>query len=326
MQDPHFWDQPQQAEKVIEEVNAIKSWTHPFEEVESCLNMVKEFSSELQAGKDEVLVQELYQELDKAGKIMEELEIKKMLSGELDNKNCYLTINAGAGGTEACDWAQMLARMYQRWAHKRKWKVEVVDSLPGDVAGVKSMTLSLQGPFAYGYAKAEKGVHRLVRISPFDSNAKRHTSFASVDVTPEITEDIHIDIRPEDLRVDTFRSSGAGGQHVNTTDSAVRITHLPSGIVVSCQKERSQLQNKETCLKMLRSKLYEEEVSKREKALREESGEKKEIAWGSQIRNYVFHPYTLVKDTRTKVEVHNVQEVMDGDLDEFVMAYLKEFG
>jgi len=216
--------------------------------------------------------------------------------------------------------------MYQRWAATRGWKVEVVDTVEGDVAGVKSITLKFSGEFAYGYSKSEKGVHRLVRISPFDSNAKRHTSFASVDVTPEVDDDIHIDIKPDDLRIDTYRSSGAGGQHVNKTDSAVRITHLPSGIVVTCQNQRSQLQNKETCFKMLRSKLYEIEVIEREKALKSLGGEKKEIAWGSQIRNYVFQPYTLVKDTRTKVETGNIQAVMDGDLDEFVNAYLKEFG
>jgi len=215
--------------------------------------------------------------------------------------------------------------MYQRWANKRGWKVELVDSVDGDVAGIKSITFKFEGEFAYGYAKAEKGVHRLVRISPFDSNAKRHTSFASVDVTPEVTDDIVIDIKPEELRVDTYRASGAGGQHVNKTDSAVRMTHIPTGIVVSSQTQRSQIQNREACLKMLRSKLYEKEVTERENALKAMSGEKKEIAWGSQIRNYVFQPYTLVKDTRTKFESGNIQAVMDGDLDDFVNAYLKEF-
>jgi peptide chain release factor 2 len=255
-----------------------------------------------------------------------DLEVRRMLAGEMDNKDCYLTINSGAGGTEACDWAQMLSRMYQRWAAKKGWKVEVVDFVEGDVVGLKSITLRFVGNFAYGYSKAEKGVHRLVRISPFDSNAKRHTSFASVDVSPEITDDIQIDIRPDDLRVDTFRSSGAGGQHVNKTDSAVRLTHLPTGIVVSCQTQRSQVQNKESCFQMLRSKLYELEVLEREKALNKMKGEKMENAWGSQIRNYVFQPYTLVKDTRTKAESGNIQAVMDGDIDNFVNAYLKEFG
>jgi peptide chain release factor 2 len=325
MEEASFWEDTNQAKKVIEEVNTIKYWTEPYKEASSRFEIVKGLLQEVSEEEDPPFFQELIQELNNLFKEVEELEVKKMLSGELDKKFCYLTINAGAGGTEACDWASMLFRMYQRWATKKGWKVEVIDSVDGEVAGIKSITMNFQGAFAYGYAKAEKGVHRLVRISPFDSNAKRHTSFASVDVSPEIQEDIQIEIKPEDLRIDTFRSSGAGGQHVNTTDSAVRITHHPTGIVVSCQNERSQLQNKETCFKMLRSKLYEREVLEREKALKEEGGEKKEIAWGSQIRNYVFHPYTLVKDTRTKYEKMNVQEVMDGDIDEFITAYLKEF-
>jgi peptide chain release factor 2 len=220
----------------------------------------------------------------------------------------------------------MLCRMYQRWATRKGWQCEMVDFVPGDVVGYKHVTLKLSGPFTYGYSKAEKGVHRLVRISPFDSNAKRHTSFASVEVSPEITDDIEIDVRPDEIRVDTYRASGAGGQHVNKTDSAVRITHLPSGIVVSCQGERSQIQNRETCMKMLRSRLYEVAVEEREAKMRDLSGEKKAIGWGSQIRNYVFQPYSLVKDARTKVESGNVQAVMDGDIDLFVNAYLKELG
>lgn len=326
MQQEGFWDNNQKAKQVIDESNKLKYWTKPYEEVYSRFETVRDLLKEITESEDKLFFSELLQELESIIKEVEALEIKKMLSGELDDKSCYITINAGAGGTEACDWALMLVRMYQRWAAKRGWKVEVIDSVDGDVAGVKSTTLSVQGPFAYGYSKAEKGVHRLVRISPFDSNAKRHTSFASVDVTPEIEEDIEIALKPEDLRIDTYRSSGAGGQHVNTTDSAVRITHVPTGIVVSCQKERSQLQNKETCLRMLKSKLYEQEVLAREKALKEQEGEKKEIAWGSQIRNYVFHPYTLVKDTRTKFEKGNVQEVMDGEIDEFITEYLKAFG
>ena len=248
-----------------------------------------------------------------------------MLGGELDNKDCYLEINAGAGGTESCDWAAMLARMYQRYAARRGWKVEVVDRLEGEIAGLKSITFKFSGSFAYGYCKSEKGVHRLVRISPFDSNAKRHTSFASVDATP-LVEDIEIEIRPDDLKIDTYRASGAGGQHVNKTDSAVRITHLPTNLVVSCQSERSQVQNKETCMTMLKSKLYEKEYLERQKKLSTLEGEKKEIAWGSQIRNYVFQPYTLVKDTRTRFEVGNIEAVMDGEIEDFVDAYLKEFG
>jgi peptide chain release factor 2 len=249
-----------------------------------------------------------------------------MLSGEMDKNSCFLSINAGAGGTESCDWVSMLLRMYQRWATKHHWKCEVVDILEGEVAGVRNVTLYIDGAYAYGYAKAEKGVHRLVRISPFDSNARRHTSFAAVDVVPEVTEDIKIDLRQEDIRVDTYRASGAGGQHVNKTDSAVRMQHIPSGIVVSSQSQRSQIQNREACLKMLRSKLYELEVEERQKKLAELSGEKKENSWGSQIRSYVFQPYTLVKDTRTKYEIGNVQAVMDGDIDPFIHEYLKQFG
>jgi peptide chain release factor 2 len=326
MQQEGFWDNNQKAQQVIDESNKLKYWTKPYEEVYSRFETVRDLLREITESEDALFFAELLQELASIMKEVETLEIKKMLSGELDDKSCYITINAGAGGTEACDWALMLVRMYQRWSAKRGWKVEVIDSVDGDVAGIKSTTLSVQGPFAYGYSKAEKGVHRLVRISPFDSNAKRHTSFASVDVTPDIEEDIEIALKPEDLRIDTYRSSGAGGQHVNTTDSAVRITHIPTGLVVSCQQERSQLQNKETCLRMLKSKLYEQEVLAREKALKEQEGEKKEIAWGSQIRNYVFHPYTLVKDTRTKFEKGNVQEVMDGEIDEFITEYLKTFG
>ncbi len=321
-----FWNDPEHAKLVIDEANSLKAWLEPYEESLKRFKSVSGLLQEIDPQQDPEFFQECKSELDQILLVVEELEVKKMLCSELDNKSCYLTVNAGAGGTEACDWAMMLVRMYQRWAASRGWKVQLIDTVQGDVTGIKSATLNFQGPFAYGYAKAEKGVHRLVRISPFDSNAKRHTSFASVDVSPELDLTIEITLRPEELRIDTFRSSGAGGQHVNTTDSAVRITHLPSGIVVSCQSERSQLQNKETCLKMLKSKLYERQVMEQEEALRKESGEKKEIAWGSQIRNYVFHPYTLVKDTRTKYETSRVQDVMDGDLDGFIKAYLKEFG
>jgi peptide chain release factor 2 len=284
---------------------------------------IKSLLPEADALGDEAFLEELTDELKRMDGLLEELEFKKMLSGELDNKNCYLSINSGAGGTEACDWTEMLARMYRRWAEKKGWKIEVVDVLEGDVAGLKNITFKIQGPFAYGYAKAEKGVHRLVRISPFDANAKRHTSFAGVDVVPEISDDIEIEVRSEDLRVDTYRASGAGGQHVNKTDSAVRMTHIPSGIIVSSQTQRSQIQNREACLKMLKSRLYELEVEKRNKTLKEISGEQREIAFGSQSRNYVFHPYNLVKDTRTGKETSNIQAVMDGEIDEFIHAYLR---
>lgn len=326
MQEATFWDDQDEAKKVIDDVGALKGWTVPYRDIEKRLSDVKELLPDVLALKEEELLQDLRAELSKLEEEVAALEVRKMLSGELDGKNCYLSINAGAGGTEACDWALMLSRMYQRFASKKGWKISIVDTVDGDVAGIKSMTLHIVGPFAYGYCKSEKGVHRLVRISPFDSNAKRHTSFASVDVTPEVDEDIQIQVRPEDLRIDTYRASGAGGQHVNKTDSAVRITHLPTGIVVSCQGERSQLQNKETCMKMLKAKLYEKEELERKAKLENLGGEKKEIAWGSQIRNYVFQPYTLVKDTRTKYEVGNAEAVLDGDLEGFINAYLKEFG
>ncbi len=327
MGEPGFWDDPSAAQTVINESNELKGWTVPYAELKGRFEGVESLLPEAEELGDEALVEELITELAAVERELETLEVRRMLSGEMDNKACFLTINSGAGGTEACDWAAMLSRMYQRWAERRKWKVEIVDFVDGEVAGYKSVTLKLSGSFAYGYAKAEKGVHRLVRISPFDSGNRRHTSFASVDVTPEITDDIEIDIQPGDLRIDTFRASGAGGQHVNVTDSAVRITHFPTGIVVSCQNERSQLQNKETCMKLLRSKLYEQEVMEREKNLQEMGGEKKEIAWGSQIRNYVFQPYTLVKDTRTGHEAGHIESMMDGELlDEFIITYLKEFG
>lgn len=321
-----FWDDKHAAQKVISECNALKLWTVPYQELKQSFSNIQALLPEVIAENEVGLLEEFRKELVRIDKNLSEMEIRKMLSGEMDNKSCYLSINSGAGGTEACDWALMLSRMYQRWTAKKGWKVEVIDTVEGDVAGIKSVTLKVSGPFAYGYCKAEKGVHRLVRISPFDSNAKRHTSFASVDVAPEVEDDIDISINPDEIRIDTYRASGAGGQHVNKTDSAVRITHIPSGIVVSCQGERSQLQNKETCFKLLRAKLYEKEVEERQSKIAALGGEKKENAWGSQIRNYVFQPYTLVKDTRTKHESGNVQAVMDGDLDEFVNAYLKEFG
>lgn len=326
MEQEGFWNDNQKAQQVIQECNELRAWTKPCKDLEQRFISLQEILPEAYSLEDQELIEELIEELLAIEQTIDTLEVRRMLSGELDNKNCYLSINAGAGGTEACDWVQMLARMYERWANKRSWKVEIVDSEEGEVAGIKSVTIKFSGDFAFGYAKAEKGVHRLVRISPFDSNAKRHTSFASVDVTPEVTDDINIEIKPEEIRIDTYRASGAGGQHVNKTDSAVRITHTPSGIVVSCQAQRSQLQNKETCFKMLKSKLYEQEVEIRESKLQAMGGEKKEIAWGSQIRNYVFQPYTLVKDTRTGFESGNIQSVMDGEIDGFVYAFLKEQG
>jgi len=321
-----FWDKPEAAQKVISESNELKAWTLPYNQVKERFANVQSLLPEAEESGDQAFVEELLNELEEIEKVISELEIRKMLSGEMDSKSCYLSINAGAGGTEACDWALMLSRMYQRWASKRGWDVEMLDTVEGDVAGIKSITFKIAGSYAYGYCKAEKGVHRLVRISPFDSNAKRHTSFASVDVSPEVGDDIQIDLRPEDIRVDTYRASGAGGQHVNKTDSAVRMTHIPTGIIVSCQRERSQIQNRESCMKMLRAKIYEQELAERKAKIDKMGGEKKEIGWGHQIRSYVFQPYTLVKDNRTDYEVGNIAAVMDGEIDEFVLAYLKEFG
>jgi peptide chain release factor 2 len=326
MEEPHFWEDSSQAQKVVKECNELKSWTSVFHEIFSRFENLKEIYPEALKEGDEIFLKELHLEFVQIEKKLEELELRKMLSGPMDSKSCYLSINAGAGGTEACDWAEMLGRMYLRYAQRRGWNAEILDRVDGDVAGVKSLTFRFEGEYSYGMCKSEKGVHRLVRISPFDSNARRHTSFASVDVSPILDEEIVVEIKPEDLRIDTFRASGAGGQHVNRTDSAVRITHLPTGIVVSSQSERSQVQNKETCMKMLKSKLYEKEVMEREQVLKQLGGEKKKIEWGSQIRNYVFQPYTLVKDARTKWESGNVQAVMDGEIEDFVTAYLKEFG
>jgi peptide chain release factor 2 len=325
MAEPSFWEDQATAQKVVDECTALRRWTVPYREISARFSDVKDLLPEAEEIGDGELVKELLAQLDEIEKTLSDLEIRKMLSGELDARDCYLEINAGAGGTESCDWAAMLSRMYQRFATKRGWQVEIVDRLDGEVAGIKNITFRFKGPFAYGYCKAEKGVHRLVRISPFDSNARRHTSFASVDVIP-VVEDVQIEVRAEDIKVDTFRASGAGGQHVNKTDSAVRMTHVPTGIVVTCQSERSQIQNRETCMSMMKAKLYEREVEHQRQKIQALGGEKKEIAWGSQIRNYVFQPYTLVKDTRTKVEVGNIQAVMDGDIDEFINAYLKEFG
>ena len=266
---------------------------------------------------------ELEEKMKLLNKEIEDYKIKLLLDEEYDSNDSILTINAGAGGTEACDWVEMLYRMYDRWANKSGFKVEILDSLQGDEAGIKSITLNIKGDYSYGLLKGEKGVHRLVRISPFDSNARRHTSFAAVNVVPEIENDVSINMSSEDLKVDTYRSSGAGGQHVNTTDSAVRITHIPTNTVVTCQKERSQIKNRETAMKILKSKLIEIELEKRAAEIQSIKGSESKIEWGSQIRSYVFQPYKLVKDHRTKAEEGNVDKVMDGDINLFINEYLK---
>lgn len=320
---PDFWDDNERAQKIIGELNAIKAVVEEFTELSSRyedLELTRELAEDEQ---DDSLAAELGTGVAALMKKLDEYELQLLLNQPYDKLNAYLELHPGAGGTESQDWADMLLRMYRRWGEKRGFKVEVVDYLPGDEAGVKSVTLLFKGFNAYGYLKAEKGVHRLVRISPFDASGRRHTSFVSCDVMPEIDDSIEIEIRPEDLHVDTYRSSGAGGQHINKTESAVRITHMPTGIVVSCQTERSQIQNRERCMTMLRSKLYEKKIEEQQQQLAEIRGVQMDIAWGSQIRSYVFHPYSMVKDHRTGAESGNIGSVMDGEIDFLIDAYLR---
>ncbi|EPP35372.1 peptide chain release factor 2 [Chlamydia ibidis] len=322
-----FWNNVGEAGKITERIASLKKQLSAYQDFKARVDNLVFFLSDSEACDDSELRRELDKEFVACEERLAQWETERLLSGEVDKNNCFLFMNAGAGGTESCDWVDMLFRMYSRWASSHQWKVEVVDRVDGDVAGIKHITLKISGEYAYGYAKAERGVHRLVRISPFDSNAKRHTSFASVDVSPEIDDQVEIDIKPNDLRIDTFRSSGAGGQHVNVTESAVRITHLPTGIVVSCQSERSQIQNRESCMKMLRARIYEKIMQEKLEKQMTERKDKKEIAWGSQIRNYVFQPYSLVKDVRTGYETGNVQAMMDGELlDDFIKAFLSQYG
>ncbi|ADI51136.1 Bacterial Peptide Chain Release Factor 2 (RF-2) [Chlamydia trachomatis A2497] len=322
-----FWDDVVRAGKISERIARLKQQLSEFNELKNKVSAIQFFLEDEESSKDLEMQKELEKEFVFCEKKITEWETLRLLSGELDRNSCFLSINAGAGGTESCDWVEMLLRMYMRWASSHSWRIEVIDRLDGEVAGIKHITLKLVGEYAYGYAKAESGVHRLVRISPFDSNAKRHTSFASVEVFPEIDDKIEVEIRPGDIRIDTYRSSGAGGQHVNVTDSAVRITHFPTGIVVSCQNERSQIQNREACMNMLRARIYQKLLQERLEKQNIDRKNKKEISWGSQIRNYVFQPYTLVKDVRTGYEVGNIQAMMDGELlDAFIKAYLVDYG
>lgn len=323
MADPSFWDDQNKAQSVIQETNGIKEYVNGFETIEENLENLEVSYELVKEENDQELFADLDAELQQFITDVNQFELQLLLSEPYDANNAILELHPGAGGTESQDWASMLLRMYQRWAEERNFKVETLDYLPGDEAGLKSVTLIIKGHNAYGYLKAEKGVHRLVRISPFDSSGRRHTSFVSCDVTPEMSDDVDIDIRTEDIKVDTYRASGAGGQHVNTTDSAVRITHLPTNIIVTCQNERSQIKNREAAMKMLKSKLYQLEVEKQRQELDDIRGEQKEIGWGSQIRSYVFHPYSMVKDHRTDKETGNTQAVMDGDINPFIDAYLR---
>ncbi len=323
MLEPNFWNDQQGAQKVINEANGLKDLVNEYKELVDTQENLELTHDLVKEEEDSELHAELESELHELVTRLNEFELQLLLSEPYDKNNAILELHPGAGGTESQDWGSMLLRMYTRWGEKKGFKVETLDYLAGDEAGIKSVTLLIKGHNAYGYLKAEKGVHRLVRISPFDSSGRRHTSFVSCEVMPEFNDDIEIEIRTEDLRIDTYRSSGAGGQHINTTDSAVRITHIPTGVVVSCQSERSQIKNRETAMSMLKAKLYQREIEEKEKQLAEIRGEQKEIGWGSQIRSYVFHPYSMVKDHRTNTESGNVQAVMDGDIDPFINAYLR---
>ena len=321
--EPDFWQDQKKAQQVIRAKNALKDIVDLYEELDLQLTSLNDTADELKSEFDEELMmiaEEEYMDMDKK---FEDFEIQVLLSHEYDQNNAILEIHPGAGGTESCDWASMLYRMYTRYAEKHGFKVSVLDYLPGDEAGIKSVTFLVEGDKAYGYLKSEKGVHRLVRISPFDSGARRHTSFVSLDVMPQFNDEIEIDIKPEDLIVETKRASGAGGQHINKTDSAVRMVHKPTGIVATCQNGRSQHENREECLRVLKSRLYQLEIEEQEKKIAKIKGVQSANEWGSQIRSYVMHPYSLVKDVRTGYETSQVQSVLDGDLDEFIFAYLK---
>ena len=324
MLEPNFWDDKRSSEKVIHELNSLKDSLERVSILKNKIDTNLALATEWKNNED-VEVKELVElEIAEINEELESLEIQILLDGKFDSMGAILEVHSGAGGTEACDWAEMLYRMYERFCNNHGYKLEVIDTQYGEEAGIKSLTMLVQGMYAYGYLKAEKGVHRLVRISPFDSNARRHTSFASIDITPLFEQtDVDVEIKDSDIRIDVYRSSGCGGQGVNTTDSAVRITHFPTGIVVTCQNERSQIQNKERAMEVLKNKIYQLELEKRDSALKEIKGGVMDINFGSQIRSYVMHPYSMVKDHRTNVETSNVSKVLDGDLDMFINAYLK---
>ncbi|OSP17097.1 peptide chain release factor 2 [Staphylococcus agnetis] len=324
MAQPNFWDDQAKAQEIIDQNNALKAIVTTYHDINNEIGDMKATFELLQEDDDEELKNELESLVESYGTTIDRFELQLLLDGEHDANNAILELHPGAGGTESQDWTNMLLRMYQRFCEQQGFKVEIVDYQAGDEAGVKSVTMIVKGHNAYGYLKAEKGVHRLVRISPFDSSGRRHTSFASCDVIPEFNnEKIEIEINPDDITVDTFRASGAGGQHINKTESAIRITHHPTGIVVNNQNERSQIKNREAAMKMLKAKLYQLEIEQKERELAEIRGEQKEIGWGSQIRSYVFHPYSMVKDHRTNAETGNVNAVMDGEIGPFIDAYLR---
>ena len=325
---PEFWNDQNSAKEVIAKTNAQRAFVRPFDELvrllDDCALMAELAEAESDGTQQQQALVEVSHMFDKTDVLFSKLRLQSLLGGKLDACNAYLTLHSGAGGTESCDWAEMLFRMYRRYCEDNGFEVEVFDSQPGEEAGLKSVTFLVTGPYAYGYLKAERGVHRLVRISPFDANKRRHTSFCSLDVVAELTDEIDVEIKDEDLRVDTYRSGGAGGQHINKTDSAVRLTHLATGIVVAVQSERSQHKNRAKAMSMLKAKLYEYYEDKKRKEMERFYGEKGEIAWGSQIRSYVFQPYTMVKDHRTDEETSNVQGVMDGHIQPFIEAYLRQ--
>lgn len=323
MMEPNFWDDHNSSQNYVQQLNQLRKVVETFKDLKERFTFVEEGLMLLKEEMDQEFYDSMLQEIKELQKEFDAFSILVLLNKDYDQKNAIIEIHPGAGGTESQDFAEMLYRMYTRWAQSNKYKVEVLDYLDGDEAGIKSVTVSIKGPFAYGYLKAEQGVHRLVRISPFDSSGRRHTSFVSVEVSPEFDDTVEIEVSADDINVDTMRSSGAGGQHVNKTDSAVRITHKPTGIVVTCQAGRSQIQNREEAMRMLKSKLYQLEIEKQRKELMALKGDQKLIEWGSQIRSYVMHPYSMVKDHRTNVESSQVEDVLDGEIDDFIEAYLK---
>lgn len=319
----NFWDDTKKAQHILQENKLVKDKIESYESLEAKLDDFQVLIEISDSEEDLTTISEIRQERKELDNLIENLKIKTLLSGEYDNNNVILTIHAGAGGTEACDWVEMALRMYTRWAESKGFNINTIDFLPGEEIGIKSVTLEIKGEYAYGYLKSEKGVHRLIRISPFDSAGKRHTSFLSIDILPDISENHDVEIRSEDMRIDTYRASGAGGQHVNKTESAIRITHLPTGVVVQCQSQRSQHSNKDSALKMLKAKLIDIKEREHKEKIEDLSGDYNQIGWGSQIRSYVFQPYTMVKDHRTNKEIGNISSVMDGDLDPFIIEYLK---